>query len=315
MVGHMDQSPYLFIVGCQRSGTTLLQRMLDNHPLLAVANEARFMLRIAENGAGESDLPLTNEMKEWVLHYRRFPKLALSEAAVCKAADSSHTYGEFVSALYVEYGNLHGKVLAGEKTPRYVRYLPLLHAIFPWVKTIHLIRDGRNVALSTLEWARGADKGPGRFRLWRKSPVAACALWWRWQVSSGRLDGADLGAQHYQEVKYEDVVEAPEETLRKITEFLKLAYAPEMLTYYEGKVRYGTHLSAKSAWLPPTPGLRNWRTEMDQKDVELFEAIAGDLLSAVGYERAFKTISPQVARSAEQCRNRWETEMAVCAGF
>jgi hypothetical protein len=315
MTRDTNPSPYLFIVGCTRSGTTLLQRMLDHHPQLAVANEARFMLRVAENGAREFDPPLSAEMKEWVVTHRRFPKLALPVQAVSKAAESSRTYGEFASALYAEYGNLHGKSLAGEKTPRYVRYLPLLHTIFPWVKTIHLIRDGRDVALSTLDWARGGDKGPGRFRLWRKSPVAACALWWRWQVSSGRLDGADLGPQRYHEVKYEELVEAPEETLRQITNFLQLDYAPQMLAYYEGRVQYGGRLSAKSAWLPPTPGLRNWQTEMNEEDVKLFEAIAGDLLLAIGYKRAFKNISPEIGVFAEKYRNHWETEMAVCAGL
>jgi hypothetical protein len=288
--------------------------MLDHHPLLAVANEARFMLRLAENGIRDADLPLTDEMKEWVVNHRRFPKLALSEKAVCNAAQGAHTYGEFVSALYAEYGNLHGKVVAGEKTPRYVRYLPLLHAIFPWVKTVHLIRDGRDVALSTLEWARNGDKGPGRFRLWQKAPLAACALWWRWQVSSGWLDGGDLGSGYHEE-RYEDLINDPERTLRDITHFLALPFAPEMLTYYQGKVRFDPGLSAKKAWLSPTPGLRDWRTQMSEWDVELFEAIAGELLSTLGYERAFKAISPEVARVAEQYRNLWETEMAVRAGF
>jgi hypothetical protein len=289
--------------------------MLDHHPFLAVANEARFMLRIAENGTREIDLPLTSELIEWVRSHHRFPKLELSEMAVSKAAENSRTYREFVSALYEEYGKVHNKALTGEKTPRYVRYLPVLHAVFPWVRTIHLIRDGRDVALSTLQWARNGNKGPGRFQLWRKAPLAACALWWRWQVSSGRLDGGDLGSEVYHEVRYENLVSRPEETLRDITEFLELPFAPEMLAYHEGKVRYNTGLSTKKAWLPPLPGLRDWRTQMSERDVELFEEIAGDLLSTLGYERAFKTISPEIAKVGEQYRNWWETEMAVGAGF
>lgn len=116
-------------------------------------------------------------------------------------------------------------------------------------------------------------------------------------------------------MKYEDLVNRPEEILRDVTEFLGLPFAAEMLSYHEGKVRYRSGLSAKRAWLPPTPGLRDWRTQMKEHEVELFEAIAGDLLSTVGYERAFSTISPEVAKVAEQCRNWWETEMAVRAGY
>ena len=55
------------------------------------------------------------------------------------------------------------KELAGEKTPDYVRNLPLLFSLFPRAKTIHIIRDGRDVALSTLKWA-SVKKGPDLIR-------------------------------------------------------------------------------------------------------------------------------------------------------
>jgi hypothetical protein len=311
----MGNNPFLFIVGCARSGTTLLQRMLDSHPLLAVANEARFMLRLAENGANGSDPLLTHESVEWVKNHRRFATLGLPEGTLERAAAEAETYGGLVRTLYAEYGKLRGKELAGEKTPRYVRYLPLLHKLFPWVKTIHLIRDGRDVTLSTLQWAANGDKGPGRFQLWHKQPVASCALWWKWQVSTGRLDGGDLPADRYYEVKYEDLVVNPEATVSAVTEFLDIPFAPEVLSYNQGKLRQKAGLSSKKAWLPPTPGLRDWRTGMEEKDLELFEAMAGDLLASLGYERAFTRISPAIARAADQYRNWWETEMAVRARY
>lgn len=266
------------------------------------------MLRVAENGTRGIDPPLTSELIEWVRSYHRFPKLGLAETAVTEAAARARTYGEFVSVLYSEYGKLHGKTLAGEKTPRYVRFLPRLHALFPWVRTIHLIRDGRDVVLSTLQWAR-EDKGPGKFQLWREEPVATCALWWQWQVSVGRLDGAELGQKHYYEARYEDLVSSPGETLRDITKFLELPFAPDMLAYHEGKARSDSRLSAKQAWLAPTSGLRDWRKQMSVRDVELFEAIAGDLLSTLGYERAFKAVSPEIAKVADQCRDWWKSRI------
>jgi sulfotransferase family protein len=301
----MSRNPYLFIVGCARSGTTLLQRMLDHNPLLAVANEARFMLRLADGGTEENDPPLTPEMVEWVRAYHRFPELGISESVVSAAAATARTYGEFASALYSEFGKLYGKALVGEKTPRYVGFLSRLHTVFPWVKTIHLIRDGRDVALSTLQWAR-EGKGPGKYQLWLEEPVAVCALWWQRNVSIGRASGVDLGSKRYQEVKYEDLVNEPEETLRRITGFLELPFSPQMLAYHEGKTRHRAGLSTKKAWLPPTPGLRDWRTQMSGRDIELFEALAGDLLSMLGYERAFQAISPEIAEVAERCRDWWD---------
>ena len=143
-----------------------------------------------------------------------------------------------------------------------------------------------------------------------KNPVAVCALWWRWQVSTGRQDGADLGPFRYREVKYEDLVARPEEAVGDITSFLELPFAPEMLTYHEGKTRLEPGLSSKKAWLPPTPGLRDWRTHMSERDVALFEAIAGDLLSDLGYKQAINTTPPEIVEMAERCRGWWDLEMA-----
>jgi ATP-binding cassette, subfamily B, bacterial len=303
------QNPYLFVVGCPRSGTTLLQRMLDHHPQLAMANDSHFIPRAIEDVAIGIDPPLTPERVEWVRGYHRFYRLDLPPETVSQAETTSRTYGEFVSRLYTEYGQRRGKHLAGEKTPDYVRFLPRLHALFPWVRTIHIIRDGRDVALSTLEWAR-ENKGPGKYSLWRIEPVAVCALWWRWQVSAGLRDGAELGPNHYYEVRYEDLVARPEEALRDMVAYLDLSFASQMVTYYEGKARYEPGISAKKAWLPPTVGLRDWRTQMSARDVELFEALAGDLLFNLGYERHFGAISPAIAKLAERCQQWWDSEIA-----
>jgi Sulfotransferase family len=304
----VNRNPYLFVVGCPRSGTTLLQRMLDHHPLLAVANDTHFIPRAIEHVPVGVDPPLTPELVAWVCQYHRFLRLGLSEAAV-RAAAPARTYAEFVSALYTEYGRMHAKPLAGEKTPDYCRHLPRLHTLFPWARSIHIVRDGRDVALSTLQWAR-EDKGPGRFALWKEEPVAVCALWWRWQVGTGRGDGAKMGAAHYREVRYEDLIARPEALLQDITAFLDLPFATEMAAYHEGKTRADPGLSAKQAWLPPTQGLRDWRTQMARRDVALFEAIAGDLLDELGYERGTAALAPEIDALAARCQSWWDAELA-----
>lgn len=297
--------PYVFIVGCPRSGTTLLQRILDHHPKLAMANDTHFIPRVVDPDGG--DVPLSPELVDRVLDYHRFGRLGLEDAAVRRSASRTRTYAEFVGALYAEFASRHGKPLAGEKTPDYVRYLPLLGRLFPWSRVIHIVRDGRDVALSTLEWAR-PDKGPGRFALWSEDPVAVCALWWRWQVTSGRTNGRGQGSG-YREVRYEDLVGRPRETAESLCVFLELQFAPEMLAYHVGRQRQEAGLSAKKAWLAPTPGLRDWRTQMSERDAEVFEALAGDLLSSLGYERATDSTGPAVRALAQRYRSRWETEL------
>ena len=190
-----------------------------------------------------------------------------------------------------------------------MRRLPLLHGLFPNARVLHIIRDGRDTALSILQWAN-EKRGPGRFDLWETQPVAVTALWWRWQVGTGRRDGARLGPDRYREVGYEELVAHPAEQLTEICEFLGLPSSDQMLRYHEGRQKQAPGLSAKSAWLPPTSGLRDWRTQMRSRDVELFEALAGDMLQELGQERATSETSPEVARLAEDCRNWWDETLA-----
>jgi hypothetical protein len=302
----MARNPYLFVVGCPRSGTTLLQRMLDAHPLLAVSNDPHF-IPFAPGVRDGRDPPVTPELVEWLLSYRTFARLGLDEPTVRAAAASAATYRELVAAIYDAYGRERGKLLAGEKTPRYVRYLGLLHGLFPGARAIHIVRDGRDVALSTLDWAR-SDRGPGRFRLWQEHPVAVCALSWRWHVTTGMRDGTRLG-ELYSEVRYEDLVTRPERILRRLTARVGLPFADAMLAFHVGRRRDDRGLSAKAAWLPPTPGLRDWRSQLGSAELELFEALAGDLLSQLGYERAHEGFSPRVASLASRYRAAWEAEL------
>jgi hypothetical protein len=283
--------------------------MLTSHPQLAVANDTHFIPRAIGNVPPGVDPLLTDEIVERVRNYHRFPRLGLPDEVVLAAASRSRTYKEFISALYSAYARQYGKPLGGEKTPDYVRHLPMLHGLFPWAKMVHLIRDGRNVALSVMEWAR-VNKGPGRFRLWQENPIAVCALWWHWQVSTGRRDGIALGPEWYYEVYYEDLVDRPEQVLRDLCEYLEIPFAVEMLCYYKGKTRYEPGLSAKKAYLPPTPGLREWRTQMARRDVELFEALAGDLLAICGYSPGVGVVSSEIEVLSGQLRSKWESELA-----
>jgi len=322
MTAPAGQNPFLFVVGCPRSGTTLLQRMLDAHPQLAVANDTHFIPRALEavrpraleDDGALGDASALPELVSWVRGYYRFARMGLHEAGFEEAAGSAHDYREFVSLLYTQFARQHGKERGGEKTPDYVRHLPFLHRLFPWARSVHIIRDGRDVALSIAEWAcrDGRRKGPAKLALWREQPVATCALWWRWQVRLGRRSRSVLPPGAYHEVRYERLVDDPEAALRSVASFLGLPFSGRMLTFNEGKVRQEEGLSAKKAWLPPTPGLRDWRIQMKPNDVELFEALAGDLLCELGYARASERVSSATCAVAEQCRRWWEENFKRC---
>jgi len=301
-------SPYVFVVGCPRSGTTLLQRMLDAHPMLAVANDTHFIPQAVDKVRTGDENQLTPERIEFVRSYKRFSRLGIDGDAVDRAAGTAKTYPEFVSALYSEMAQVHGKPLAGEKTPDYVRRIPLLHRLFPDARFVHIIRDGRDVALSALQWAHD-QKGPGRFELWKEQPLAVCALWWAWQVGSGHDEGVRIGSRHYLEVRYEDLTAEPEQQLQRISDFLELPYAPEMASFHEGKTRGGTNRSAKNAWLPATSGLRNWRKDLSIVDQALFDTLSGVFLQDLGYQRSSTAIGDDTIATAQHCLQWWQQEM------
>ncbi|MGE3175370.1 MAG: sulfotransferase [Planctomycetota bacterium] len=310
-------SPFLFLVGCPRSGTTLLQRMLDSHGQLAVVNDSGFIYKSLKavlpdwkRRLAEGDrLPLTPELVDYVRGHKRFKRLELDDAAVTAAATGAATWSEFVGRLYAAFARRRGKRHGGEKTPDYVRRMPALHGMFPRAKFVHIIRDGRDVALSASAWAEPGN-GPRRFELFEEEPVATTAMWWAWQVSSGRRAGEQLGPEFYRELRYEQLIDDPEGTLQGLCEFLGLPFDPAMLRYHEGRASYEPRQSAKSAWLPPTRGLRDWRSQMAIEDVLAFESLAGELLGELGYERTGESVPEPVARKVERCRRWWHSESA-----
>lgn len=283
----------------------MLQRMLDAHPMLAVAYDSLFITRAIKGEPVGFDPPLTDEVVELARTHPRFDRLELSDDAVERAAAGGGIYSEFVTRIYDELAAKHGKPYAGEKSPGYCRHLPRLHALMPWVKVVHLIRDGRDIALSIKDWGKGAAK----LELSHREPIAAAALWWRRDVTRGCGDGRALPADVYREVRYEQLVAEPEGSLQELAEFLGLPYDAAMTKYHQGRVKQSAGLSPKAAWLPPTRGIRDWRSQMSERDRELFHAIAGDQLAMLGYEPGCSRVSDAVAAVAEECEAWWSREM------
>ncbi len=311
-----NESPYLFAVGCPRSGTTLLQRMLDAHSQLAVANDSHFIPRVLEkhepqvieNGREGNPISLTESMVRGALDYHRFYRLGLDRNRVLAAGVRAESYQQFVQLIYEAYAAEHRAQWAGEKTPDYVRHLDLLNGMFPSAHILHIVRDGRDVALSLQGWAH-KKKGPGRLDLWDSEPVGTSALWWQWLLQAGRRSAQGRPDMQYLEIHYERLARDPTELLRHIADFLGVPYEAEMAEFHRGRQVASPGLSAKSAWSPATPGLRNWRNQMESADVALFEVLAGPTLEAFGYELTGLPVDGSIQRRAEICLNWWQNHM------
>jgi Sulfotransferase family len=281
-------NPYLFIVGCPRSGTTLLRRLVDAHPLVAVIDEMRWIASFFERREGLTPEGLvTPELVDRLLAYDRFATLEISREQLGRLIDTGDPvpYPNFVAAIFDLYGRAQGKSLVGDKTPRYARRIGTLHALWSHARFVHLIRDGRDVCTSILNWKK-AERALGRFSPWGEDQVTTAGLWWEWHVRLGREDGGSLAPELYHEVRYEELVSRPAETCETLCSFLDLPYDDAMLKFHEGRTKMKPGRDAKRAWLPITSGLRDWRTQMPVEDLERFEAAAGDLLEELDYPRA-----------------------------
>ncbi len=284
----------------------MLQRMLDSHPQLAVGYDCHFIPGAVRRSPDGVDPALTPELVDRVRAMPRFARLGLADDVPDRVADTARSYSEFVSGIYTEFARLHDKPLAGEKAPGYCRHIPRLHGLFPGVRFIHLIRDGREIALSVRDWG----KGPAKLALAREEPIAATALWWRRDVLAGLTEGRKLDPTLYHEVRYDALVADPRAELQEIAAFLDLPFAEQMVTFYEGKTDVKPGRSAKASWIAPTSGLRDWRTQMSGRDVELFEALAGEVLTTLGYERASERPSTEIVQIADRCRAWWRQNMS-----
>ena len=293
-------NPFLFLLGAPRSGTRMLGRLLDGHPEIAVVHEARFVPGWFVHRRGvTADGYATRELVERLVAFERFEHLGVAPEDVERliAGDEPVPYAAFVSRLFDLVAHARGKRLVADKSPRYVRNIPTLHELFPSAKILHLVRDGRDVALSVANWRKVKERGDmvARYGTWQDDPSSTIALWWEREVRLGRQEGLALGAQLYAETRYEAVVADPAGECARLCAFLGVPYDDVMV--------------ASTAARPPTPGMRDWRTQMPPDDVRRFEAAAGDLLDELGYPRAFPDLPSEARDHAARMRARFSDEI------
>ncbi len=283
MNGSAQRAVFPFFVGCPRSGTTLLRALFDSHSQLAIPGESHFVLRLARRRERyeRPDGFVAEAFLRDVFADEQFERWHLPHGLVREAvADGNVTsFADAIRALYGAYAVSRGKPLHGDKTPGFVRSLPLLADLFPEAKFIHIVRDGRDVVLSLreLSWAQ-------------RGGIDVLAAFWRTNIERAFEVRDDLGPGRYREIRYEALVEDPETALRQLCAFLGLAYEPAMFSYHERADELATSLRRSGDHtrlrLPPTQRLRDWRTELSTVDLEQFELVAGEALERAGYPRA-----------------------------
>jgi sulfotransferase family protein len=276
--GPSTNAPF-FVVGAQRSGTTMLRLMLNNHPRLAVPFESGFIpvffRRLTEYG-DLSDPPNAARLLQDICLHPKVEKGKLVPDAAAVLSRRSATYCELVDAIFSEYARRKGKVRWGDKTPAYITEIDILLQVFPHCRLIHIVRDGRDVALSL----GGIN--------WGSRHIPRVAEDWRWKTVLAHKIGTVLG-DRFIEVRFEDLVHDAERELRRICAFLGEAFDPAVLQYSgsaESEMPSDSMQWHQTSTRPPDPEkVYEWKRRLPVADRILFEAVAGDALDLFGYER------------------------------
>ncbi len=269
----------IFIFGSARSGTSLLSRIVGAHPRIAIPFESHLYntfypwlkyygdLNLAKNRERLVDDILSTEvMRDW---YPR-PDRQLTLEAI-----NRFDFHGVIDALMRTWTRSEGKERWGEKTPWHIFYWREIMSGFPQAQVIHIVRDGRDSALS---WKR-ARFGPKH--------IYSLATKWVHYLDIVEELKPTLNEKSFLEVRYEDLLAQPEAVIQKICDFLGEEFAPEMFAFNENSAPYLTDIQNQTNLSKPllTNNSGKWRTEMTERELRIFEAVAGSALERYGYKR------------------------------
>lgn len=268
----------LFIVGMPRSGTKLLRDLLNQHPQVAIPRvETEFLpdwARRWEAFGSLTDRERFRAFYEEVTGSSYFTYMREDEGGHAnaqewfEAARGGQLSQVFEALVRLDTGALGREdVVWGDKSPGYIQHLPLLEEHFPEARFVHIVRDVRDYALSMQ-------------KAWGKHPLRAAQRWVD-GVSRAHATGGLLGAGRYLELRYEDLLDAPEGVLRRLCDFLEIDFTEGMLELDRSPENLG---DTRGQTTIQRDNKEKWRSRMDPELREQIEALACPLLQSLGYE-------------------------------
>ena len=274
----------VFVLGCGRSGTTLLYHMLLSAGNFAVYRVESNVINLLEPRFGDlSDAANKRRLLEAWYNSRLFTLSGLNKKEIAaEVMADCRNGGDFLRIIMSEICRKQGVQRWADTTPEHLLHLHRIKETIPEALIIHIIRDGRDVALST-------DKLGYIHRLpWdRKPSKMVCGLYWDWMVNKGRHDGRSLG-NDYTEVHFEDLISKPHETLARLGEFIGQELNYDRIR----EVGIGSVSAPNSSFAAGSNEdfnpLGRWKSGFRPEELEIFEGLVGHTLEENGYELSTK---------------------------
>jgi hypothetical protein len=289
----MENDRPIFVVGCPRSGTTMLQLMLHAHPRIAIPPETRFLLEAYRRRRTFGDLRTADNRRalaRWIVTTRatKVDDLGLdADALVEEIVAGPPTLGSAMGIVFRAYARRFDRPRWGDKRPAYATNLDVVLRLFPDAQIVNIVRDGRDCVASLKEMP------------WHRAGIEESISIWARSVDGARAAGRRLGPERYHELSYERLVREPEPILRGLCDFLGEPFHPAMT---EPAAVADVAVPAGKTWHERTRGavsddrVASWRHRLTTKEIALCEAVLGRRLRASGYELAGGARPPALGR-------------------
>ena len=294
--------PVTIITGVPRSGTTMLGDLANRYLDVGCANEGPFELWLAGAVKRDADLndnaTFTRVVRELAQHdyftlvFRGSVTAGEIEQRLRNSIDGRTIEAIGLGVLTVTAEHMQLPHL-GHEDPLLIDDLSKTFRIFPHCRLVQIIRDPRDVALSILKFPWGAN-----------NPVVAADDWNR-KVAQTRDVGRKLGTQRYHELRYEDLLQTPRETMGALMTFLHGSPDTAKLDAYVAETEAN----------PLRNNSRKWETAFTQRELSLIEGCAHEQMRAVGYE--FSTSARPVSslsRKVWRLRHRFAQVTRIASG-
>ena len=264
-----EDSP-IVIGGCGRSGTTIFRLMLDAHPSICCGPESNLLL------GGKGPRQASKELAR---------KFDLPEAEVLRLRDQHADHGAFVRSFFELFRMSQGADRWADKTPRNVRHLDGIWRMLPTARFVHVVRDGRDVVCSL--------RTHPRFRVVDGNLVPTGILRDLDECMDRWIHDVEAGIQHqddprYLEVRYEELVGAPEATMRRVLDDLGEPWSDAVLAHHEitAETHDPVHFPQNAEAVEPVSdtSVERWRTDLTADEQSRVAERLGPLLLRLGYE-------------------------------
>lgn len=266
----VSDSQILLVVGAPRSGTTWLHRMLAAHPDIA---------------SMQAELTLFTYLAYWERRYLT-EKNHIERGHWQQGAPLLYTADEFYNALRDTAHDVYARVLEKnlnathilDKHPDYALNIPLIYRLFPKVKVLHIIRDGREVAVSMMSAQHRIGFGEGK--------IHGAARHWASNVLAARHGGQLLGPGQYLELRYEELKNDTVRQLHSVFKFCNLqtsdAAVAQIASEFDIRNKQLSRGNADVNTMRAKPDAI-WKAKLSLEQRWVLDRVAGHLLAELRY--------------------------------